>query len=87
MSARSSEHSCSSSQPLATESDELNAPAEPARGTVLADRGAEQCSEGKKHMGLRDKYSQAVTTAKQLGMEGSAEERDGKLHFNGTVKS
>jgi nucleoid-associated protein YgaU len=38
-------------------------------------------------MGLRDKYSQAVTTAKQLGMEGSAEERDGKLHFNGTVKS
>jgi LysM repeat protein len=38
-------------------------------------------------MGLRDKYSQAVMTAKQLGMEGSAEERDGKLHFNGTVKS
>jgi nucleoid-associated protein YgaU len=38
-------------------------------------------------MGLRDKYSQAVTTAKQLGMEGSAEERDGKLHFHGTVKS
>lgn len=38
-------------------------------------------------MGLRDKYSHAVTTAKQLGMEGSAEERDGKLHFNGTVKS
>src|SRR4029078_4945226 len=38
-------------------------------------------------MGLRDKYSQAVTTAKKLGMEGSAEERDGKLHFNGTVKS
>ncbi|HEY9465216.1 MAG TPA: LysM peptidoglycan-binding domain-containing protein [Vicinamibacterales bacterium] len=28
-----------------------------------------------------------MTTAKQLGMEGSAEERDGKLHFNGTVKS
>ena len=38
-------------------------------------------------MGLRDKYSQAVTTAKQLGMEGSAEERDGKLHVHGTVKS
>jgi LysM repeat protein len=38
-------------------------------------------------MGLRDKYSQAVTTAKQFGMEGSAEERDGKLHFHGTVKS
>ena len=43
--------------------------------------------EGKNTMGLRDKYSHAVTTAKQLGMEGSAEERDGKLHFNGTVKS
>ena len=43
--------------------------------------------KGKRNMGLRDKYSQAVTTAKQLGMEGSAEERDGKLHFNGTVKS
>ena len=38
-------------------------------------------------MGLRDKYSQAVTTAKQLGMEGSAEERDGKLHFKGTVQT
>jgi nucleoid-associated protein YgaU len=44
-------------------------------------------SEGVSAMGLRDKYNQAVTTAKQLGMEGSAEERDGKLHFNGTVKS
>jgi nucleoid-associated protein YgaU len=38
-------------------------------------------------MGLRDKYSQAVATAKKLGMEGSAEEREGKLHFNGTVNS
>lgn len=38
-------------------------------------------------MGLRDKYSQAVVTAKQLGMEGSADEKDGKLHFHGTVKS
>ena len=38
-------------------------------------------------MELRNKYSQAVATAKSLGMEGSAEERDGKLHFNGTVKS
>ena len=38
-------------------------------------------------MALRDKYSQAVKTAKQLGMEGSAEERDGKLHFHGTVNS
>jgi nucleoid-associated protein YgaU len=38
-------------------------------------------------MGLRDKYSHAVTTAKGFGMEGSADERDGKLHFHGTVKS
>jgi nucleoid-associated protein YgaU len=38
-------------------------------------------------MGLRDKYNQAVTTAKGFGMEGSAEEREGKLHFHGTVKS
>jgi nucleoid-associated protein YgaU len=38
-------------------------------------------------MGLRDKYNHAVQTAKELRMEGSAEERDGKLHFNGTVKS
>jgi LysM repeat protein len=38
-------------------------------------------------MGLRDKYSHAVQTAKSLRMQGSAEERDGKLHFNGTVNS
>ena len=38
-------------------------------------------------MGLRDKYSHAVTTAKQLRMDGSAEEKDGKLHFNGTVNT
>jgi hypothetical protein len=38
-------------------------------------------------MDLRNKYSQAVATAKSLGMEGSAEERNGKLHFKGTVKS
>jgi nucleoid-associated protein YgaU len=38
-------------------------------------------------MGLRDKYAQAVQTAKQLRMEGAAEERDGKLHFHGTVNS
>lgn len=38
-------------------------------------------------MGLRDKYNHAVQTAKQLRMDGSAEERDGKLHFNGTVNS
>jgi LysM repeat protein len=38
-------------------------------------------------MGLRDKYNHAVQTAKGLRMDGSAEERDGKLHFNGTVNS
>ncbi len=38
-------------------------------------------------MGLRDKYSHAIQTAKQLGFDGSAEERDGKLHFSGTAKS
>lgn len=38
-------------------------------------------------MGLRDKYSHAVNTAKQLRMDGSAEERDGKLYFRGTVNS
>lgn len=38
-------------------------------------------------MGLRDKYNQAVMTAKGFGMEGSAEEREGKLLFHGTVKS
>ena len=38
-------------------------------------------------MGLRDKYNHAVQTAKQLHMDGAAEERDGKLHFHGTVNS
>lgn len=38
-------------------------------------------------MGLRDKYNHAVQTAKQVRMDGAAEERDGKLHFNGTVNS
>lgn len=38
-------------------------------------------------MGLRDKYNHAIQTAKQLRFEGSAEERDGKLHFNGTAGS
>ena len=38
-------------------------------------------------MGLRDKYSQAIQTAKGVGMQGSADERDGKLYFHGTVNS
>jgi nucleoid-associated protein YgaU len=37
-------------------------------------------------MGLRDKYSYAIQTAKGK-FDGSAEERDGKLHFVGSVKS
>jgi LysM repeat protein len=44
-------------------------------------------SEQESEMGLRDKYSQAVTTAKNLRMDGSADERDGKLYFHGTVNS
>jgi nucleoid-associated protein YgaU len=38
-------------------------------------------------MGLRDKYSYAIQTAKKFSMDGSAEERDGKLHFKGTVQT
>jgi nucleoid-associated protein YgaU len=38
-------------------------------------------------MTLRDKNQQAINTAKGFRMDGAAEERDGKLHFNGTVKS
>ena len=38
-------------------------------------------------MTLRDKYNHAIQTAKGFRMDGSADERDGKLHFNGTVGS
>jgi nucleoid-associated protein YgaU len=38
-------------------------------------------------MGLRDKYNHAIQTAKSLRMQGSADERDNKLYFNGTVNS
>ena len=38
-------------------------------------------------MDLRTKYDQAIQVAKSLRMDGSAVEKDGKLHFNGTVKS
>jgi nucleoid-associated protein YgaU len=38
-------------------------------------------------MGLRDKYSYAVQTAKDLRMQGSAEEREGKLYFKGTTET
>jgi nucleoid-associated protein YgaU len=36
-------------------------------------------------MGLRDTYAFAIQTAKDLKMQGSADERDGKLHVHGTV--
>ena len=36
-------------------------------------------------MGLRDKYTYAIQTAKDLRMQGSADEKDGKLYFHGTV--
>jgi nucleoid-associated protein YgaU len=36
-------------------------------------------------MSLRDKYAWAIQTAKKIGMQGSADERDGKLYFHGTV--
>ncbi|HUK35852.1 MAG TPA: LysM peptidoglycan-binding domain-containing protein [Vicinamibacterales bacterium] len=38
-------------------------------------------------MGLRDKYAYAIQTAKGVKMQGSADERDGKLYFHGTVTS
>lgn len=37
-------------------------------------------------MGLRDTYAYAIQQAKGK-FDGSAQERDGKLHFSGTVKS
>ena len=38
-------------------------------------------------MGLRDKYAYAIQTAKDVRMQGSADERDGKLYFHGTVNT
>ena len=38
-------------------------------------------------MALREKYSYAIQTAKNLRFQGGAEERDGKLHFHGTVQT
>ena len=38
-------------------------------------------------MALRDTYNYAIQTAKSFGMQGSADERDGKLHFHGTVQT
>ena len=38
-------------------------------------------------MGLRDKYAYAIQTAKELRMQGAAEEREGKLYFKGTTST
>lgn len=38
-------------------------------------------------MSLREKYAAAIHVAKSVGMQGSAEEVDGRLQFKGTVKS
>ena len=38
-------------------------------------------------MNLRDKYNHAIQTAKGFRMQGSAEERDGKLYFEGVVQN
>ena len=38
-------------------------------------------------MTLRDKYNHAIQTAKNVRMQGSADERDGKLHFKGTTQT
>ena len=36
-------------------------------------------------MSLQGKYTYAIQTAKDVHMQGGAEERDGKLYFKGTV--
>jgi nucleoid-associated protein YgaU len=38
-------------------------------------------------MSLRTKYDHAIQTAKGFRMQGAAEEREGKLYFNGVVTS
>ena len=38
-------------------------------------------------MSLRDKYAAAIQVAKTVGMQGAAEEANGRLQFKGTVTS
>ena len=38
-------------------------------------------------MDLREKYTHAIQTAKNLSLDGVAEARDGKVHITGTVTS
>jgi nucleoid-associated protein YgaU len=54
-----------------------------AQGKALAFRGL----GGVINMNLRDKYNHAIQVAKGYRMEGSAQERDGKLYFNGLVNN
>ena len=62
--------------------------ARPASGSTIATPTSSSLKgRGENSMGLRDKYDQAIQTAKQIGMQGSAEERDGKLYFRGTVNT
>src|SRR5262245_8677444 len=42
---------------------------------------------GSGYMSLREKYNHAIQTAKSFSMQGSADERDGKLYFKGTVQT
>jgi LysM repeat protein len=49
-------------------------------------RIAESARAGGVQMGLRDTYAYAIQTAKGK-FDGSAQEKDGKLHFVGTVRS
>jgi nucleoid-associated protein YgaU len=44
-------------------------------------------SPEEKAMALREKYNYAIQTAKNFHMQGGADERDGKLHFKGTVQT
>jgi hypothetical protein len=38
-------------------------------------------------MGLRDKYTHAIQTAKNLRFDGSAQEEGGRLYFRGTANA
>jgi nucleoid-associated protein YgaU len=49
--------------------------------------GASAGQREARNMNLRDKYNHAIQTAKGFRMQGSAEERDGKLYFKGLVKN
>jgi LysM repeat protein len=57
-------------------------PADPRHGAASRRRLSMEIN-----MNLREKYDHAIQVAKSLRMQGGAEERDGKLHFNGVVNS